>query len=424
MNKKLTVEILSFLLITIMLGMTACVKDTCKQKHTYTYFEAVYKTKEAVRANIKSNPARSVETPGKIYTLGKYIFLNEVDKGIHIIDNNNPSQPRNIFFIDVPGNLDIAVKGNTLYADLYTDLVAIDISDPANVKVEKIIDGIFPDRYYGNGFVRGANTDQIITDWVKKETTVTEDCDQQGGGWIMDRTDVFMASSNMAGGSKASSPVGAGGSMARFTIMNDRLYTVNSSALDVFNISDAKDPKRTNTVNVGWGIETIYPFRNKLFIGSQSGMFIYDATNADVPAASGQFSHATSCDPVIADDEYAYITLRSGTACQGFSNQLDIVKLNNISNPVLQKTYTMKNPHGLSKDGDLLFICDGEAGLKVYNAANVMNLKLINEIPEIDTYDVITMNKIALVVAKDGLYQYSYANLPNIRLLSKINVSK
>jgi hypothetical protein len=67
MNKKLTVEALSFLLIITMLGITACVKNTCKQKHTYTYFEPVYKTKTEVRANIKSNPARTVENPGKIY---------------------------------------------------------------------------------------------------------------------------------------------------------------------------------------------------------------------------------------------------------------------------------------------------------------------------------------------------------------------
>ena len=202
MNKKLTVEIASFLLIAVMLGFSACVKDTCKKTNTYTYFEAVYKTKEEVRANIKSNPFRSVENPGKIYTIGKYIFLNEIDKGIHIIDNTNPSNPKNVFFIDIPGNLDIAVKGNTLYADLYTDLVAIDISNPANVKVEKIIDGIFPDRYYGNGFVRGASSDQIITNWVKKETTVTESCDQQNG-WIMDRADVFMSSANSSGMGKS-----------------------------------------------------------------------------------------------------------------------------------------------------------------------------------------------------------------------------
>lgn len=423
MNKKLAVEVISFLLVAVMLGFGACVKDSCKQTHTYTYYEAVYKTKDEVRANIKSNPARPIENPGKIYTLGKYIFLNEVDRGIHIIDNTNPSQPVNAFFIDIPGNLDIAVKENILYADLYTDLVAINISNPATIKVEKIIEGIFPYRYYGNGFVRGVvSNDQIITDWVKIDTTVTENCDQQN--WLMGRADVFMASSNVSQGSKVSSPIGAGGSMARFTILNDRLYTVSSSDLDVFNIYDAKDPKRTNTVSIGWGIETIYPFRNKLFIGSQSGMFIYEATNADAPAASGQFSHATSCDPVIADDEYAYITLRSGTACQGFSNQLDIVRLNNISNPVLQKTYEMKNPHGLAKDGNLLFICDGGAGLKIYNASNVMNLQLVKEIRDIDTYDAIAMDKIALVVAKDGLYQYNYSNTANIRLLSKINVSK
>jgi len=423
MNKKLTVEIISFLLIAVMLGSVACVKDSCKQKHTYTYYEPVYKTKVEVRANIKSNPARSIENPGKIYTLGKYIFLNEVDKGIHVIDNVNPSQPRNIFFIDIPGNMDIAVKGNTLYADLYTDLVALDISNPASVKVDKIIDGVFPYRNYGNGFVQGATGDQIIIDWVKKEITVTADCDQQG--WFWNRADVFMAaSSSSPAQSSSASPIGAGGSMARFTIMNDRLYTVSTTDLDVFNISNSRDPQHTNTINIGWNIETIYPFRDKLFIGSQSGMFIFNAANADAPVVAGQFNHARSCDPVVADDDYAYVTLRSGTQCQGFSNQLDIVKLNNFSNAELKGTYPMTNPHGLSKDGDLLFICDGEAGLKVYNAANVMDLKLINEVNNAATYDVIAMNKIALVVAKDGLYQYSYANLPNIRLLSKISVTK
>jgi len=421
MNKKLTVEIASFLLITVILGMTACVKDSCKEMHTYTFYQAVYKTKSEVRENIKSNSPRQVENPGKINIHGNYIFLNETDKGIHVIDNTNPSQPKNIAFIDIPGNMDLAVKGNTLYADLYTDLVAIDISNPASVKLSKVIESVFPYRYWGNGFVGTNNSDQVITDWVKRDTTVAVSCERQN--WVMDgRADVFVAAANS--NSKASSPIGVGGSMARFTIMNDRLYTVGTSDLDVFNIVNANDPKHTNRLNVGWNIETIYPFKNKLFIGSQSGMFIYNVSNADAPVANGQFNHVRSCDPVIADDDYAYITLRSGTTCQGFTNQLEIVKLNNITDPVLQKTYPMKNPHGLSKDGNLLFICDGDAGLKLYNASNVMNLKLINEISDLNAYDVIAMNKIALVVAKDGLYQYNYANPVNIRLLSKITIAK
>ena len=422
MNKKLTVEIASFLLITVILGMTACVKDSCKEMHTYTYYQAIYKTKSEVRENVKSNAPRQVENPGKINIRGNYIFLNETDKGIHVIDNTNPAQPKNIAFIDIPGNMDLAIKGNTLYADLYTDLVTIDISNPASVKLSKVIESVFPYRYWGNGFVGTNNSDHIITDWVRRDTTVTESCERQN--WLFTgRADIFFAAQSNSSATSVS-PVGVGGSMARFTIMNDRLYTVGISDLDVFNIVNANDPKHTNRLNVGWSIETIYPFKNRLFIGSQAGMFIYNVSNADAPVADGQFNHARSCDPVIADDDYAYVTLRSGTACQGFTNQLDIVKLNNITDPVLQKTYPMKNPHGLSKDGDLLFICDGDAGVKLYNAANVMSLQLIMEIGDINAYDVIAMNKIALVVAKDGLYQYSYDNPASIRLLSKITSGK
>jgi hypothetical protein len=177
-------------------------------------------------------------------------------------------------------------------------------------------------------------------------------------------------------------------------------------------------------VNVGsWNVETIFPFKDKLFIGSQNGMFVYNISNVDNPSLAGQFSHVQSCDPVIADDEYAYVTLRSGSACQGFSNQLEILKLNNITDPQLLKVYPFTNPHGLSKDGNLLFICDGSDGLKIYDAADVNNLKLIKQFSNIETYDVITYNHLAVVVAKDGLYQYDYGDVNNIHLISKTGIS-
>ena len=156
---------------------SGCLKDTCKHTNIYTWFEPLYKTTAEVRANIKSNPAREIKTPGKIVIIGNYIFLTEVDKGIHVIDNTNPSSPKNIAFIDIPGNIDLAVKGNTLYADFYCDLVTLDISNPLNVVKTKIVDGVFPERYYGPGF-SSVNGDKIIFDWVNHDTTVTEDCNQ------------------------------------------------------------------------------------------------------------------------------------------------------------------------------------------------------------------------------------------------------
>jgi hypothetical protein len=130
-----------------------------------------------------------------------------------------------------------------------------------------------------------------------------------------------------------------------------------------------------------------------------------------------------SCDPVIADDNFAYVTLRSGTACQGFTNQLEVLNITKLMQPSLVKTYAMTNPHGLSKDGNLLFICDGRDGLKVYNAAQPDKLQLLQTIGNLETFDVIAFNGIAIVVAKDGLYQYDYSNPSNLKLLSRLSIS-
>jgi hypothetical protein len=420
--KHISTASLSFLLLLALpVAFTACVKDHCKQTRSYTWYEPVYKTKSEVRANIKSNAPHAISQPGKLYIRGSYVFLNDVDKGIHVIDNSNPSQPRQVAFIDIPGNLDMAVKGNTLYADLYTDLVTLDITNPLQVVVKKITEGIFPHRYYGGGFVGAANNNMVIAEWVRRDTTVTESCEGPGGGWWGIRDNLFLASAS-GGGSGTASPIGQGGSMARFAIMNNRLYTVGMSDLDVFNITNSSDPVNTGRVTIGWDIETIYPFQNKLFIGSMTGMYIYNVSNPDVPVQTGRFNHVRTCDPVIADDQYAYVTLRSGTPCQGFTNQLDVLELNNFVNPSLVKTYSMSNPHGLSKDGNYLFICDD--GLKVYNASNVSNLQLVKHIRDLETYDVIARNHIALLVAKDGLYQFDYSDIQNIRQLSRIPVSR
>jgi hypothetical protein len=82
----------------------------------------------------------------------------------------------------------------------------------------------------------------------------------------------------------------------------------------------------------------------------------------------------------------------------------------------------MTNPHGLAKDGNTLIICDGKAGLKFYNASDVKNLVLEKTITGPETYDVIAFNGWALLVANDGLYQYDYSSLNNIRLISKLGI--
>lgn len=421
--KKLLLAFTGIVGLCLLLTFQGCLKDSVTKTYHYTYYLPVYKTTQEVRTNIKSNPAQPVERPGKIYIKGQYIFLNDVDKGIHVIDNSNPSQPQQIAFIDIPGNMDLAVKGNILYADLYTDLVAIDITNPRNVVLKKVIEGVFPHRYYTNGFI--PDSTKVIANWEKRDTTVTEKFSMnrwlKSANVYMDYAAFPNALSSSTSG-KSGSPYGVGGSMARFAIVNQRLYTVGQSELSVFTISTMENPSFVNSKDIGWNIETIYPFMDKLFIGSQTGMFIYDISSANNPVQVGQFAHLASCDPVISDGQFAYVTLRAGTTCARNANELEVLKLNNLTSPSLIKTYAMTSPQGLSKDGTTLFICDGKDGLKIYDANEVMNLRLMSTVNTSEAYDVIAFNNHALVEAKDGLYQYDYSDLHNVRLLSKINI--
>jgi hypothetical protein len=325
--------------------------------------------------------------------------------------------------------VDLAVKGNTLYADLYTDLITLDITNPRDVKMMSIVENVFPHRYmYG---YYGVDSGKIITDWIRKDTTITDSYatgtwQDFGGGpaFVAQNSSNRSTAEVFAAAAKAAGPGGMGGSMARFTTVGERLYTVGNYELKTFDIGNAAEPHFVAESQVGFGIETIFPFKDKLFIGSTSGMFIYAISNPDQPQLLSQFSHVQSCDPVIADDENAYVTLRSGTACMGFTNQLEVLDISNLLQPSLVKTYPMTNPHGLSKDDDLLFICDGADGLKVYDATLPGNLQLLKTIRGMETYDVIAYNNLALVVAKDGLYQFDYSDRNNIKQLSKLTLSK
>lgn len=224
-----------------------------------------------------------------------------------------------------------------------------------------------------------------------------------------------------AANSAAAPKNSTGGSQARFALHNDRMYTVDYNSLSVFNTTDPAVPSFVKNVPVGWAIETIFPYQQKMFIGSQSGMFIYDVSNKDNPSYISGYNHIRACDPVVTDGKYAYVTLHGGTACGGFSNQLDVLDVTDIMQPVMVKTYPMKKPKGLWKDGDLLFICDDTDGLKIYNASNPQNHKLLKQVEGFTSYDVIAQNKVALVSAEDGLYFVNYSNPAAARVVGQLS---
>ena len=211
---------------------------------------------------------------------------------------------------------------------------------------------------------------------------------------------------------------GKGGSMARFTIFGDRLYTVDNAMLNVFDVSNEKKPVQVTSITAGFGIETIFAFDNMLFLGSRNGMYIYDISDSDNPSLLSEYWHVYSCDPVVTDGNYAYVTLRSeNNTCGQNRNELMVIDVTDPSNPSLVKIYPMENPRGLGVDGNLLFVCDN--GLKVYDITKKDDIKLLKYFDDIDAYDVIPFNNLLLLIGDDGLFQYRYEN-NQINLISNL----
>ena len=99
---------------------------------------------------------QDIQQLGKLYHKAPYIYATDRGRGIHIIDNSNPEEPVKIAFLQIAGNSDLAIKGNTLFANNVRDLVAIDISNLDSVRVLsrqqeafKIVGATFPENYSG-----------------------------------------------------------------------------------------------------------------------------------------------------------------------------------------------------------------------------------------------------------------------------------
>ncbi len=234
------------------------------------------------------------------------------------------------------------------------------------------------------------------------------------------------ASSSADSSTKNQISSGLGGSMAQFAILDNYLYTVDYKSLKVFHIADPANPELLETIDLGIGIETIFPQNDHLFIGTQNGVRIYDVTNPRSPQAVSEFDHVTACDPVVANNDYAIATLRGGTPCNGNLNQLDIIDISDLENPTLVRTENLTAPYGLGfseSNPDLVYVCDGYAGLKAFNIANIDHVEMVMHIESLEAIDVISAeNNLLVVLTRQGVYQFDATNPINLVQKSVINV--
>ena len=411
------------LVVLFVFGLSALLQscgDSCEHTVTYTYYEPVYTSLETFRTAVELEAPIDISVPGRIYFKNNYLYINETGKGIHVIDNKDPENPNKVGFVNIPGNFDLAAKGNFLYADSYIDMVILDISNPNEITEVARMEDVFPHHNQWGTFVDAELG--LITEWIETEAVevLGTDCDEVQPEIIFLSDALAIRNETASFASAPSNNPGVGGSLAKFTISGDHLYTIDDHQLQVLDISSLGNPVVGEKVHIGWGIETIFPYRQNLFIGAQNGMHILSLENPDLPNLLSTYEHVNSCDPVVVENDIAYVTLRSGSGCQGFTNQLEVIDIADLREPKLLKIYPMENPWGLGIDNDILFICDGPAGLKIFNAKDKLSIDdhLLAQYESVRGIDVIPSNNVLMLIAEDGLYQYDYGDVEAIRQLS------
>jgi len=424
------------LLLIILAGLFAGCSYDYSETYSYKINEPVFMSVSEFRNSVRvTKEQHQISNYGKICFYNGFLYISESEVGIHIINNTNPSQPRIVGFIELVGNADLAIRDNILYADALIDLVWFDISDPANPQLQGRLENVFPealpiiDNQYGYDFSMCYSEDGrkkgFIVSWALKDRTETvekrRDTFWNNGGVMWG----FSSLSSNAKMSNSSSSTGINGSMSRFTIYSDYLYSVINYQMCIFDLKSTDTPKQVNENPLYIGnVETIFSYKDNMFLGMPTGMAIYSVKDPIKPAYCSTVWHVLGCDPVVVDDDMAYVTVRSGNFCGQTIDQLIIINVEDVYHPTPLVSYTMKNPKGLGIDNNALFLCDD--GLKVFKIDNPQTL-IANQLAHhqgMDGFDVIPFDNVLMMIADNGLYQYDYTDLKNIKLLSIIPINK
>ncbi len=220
----------------------------------------------------------------------------------------------------------------------------------------------------------------------------------------------------------AASDSGTGGSLARFTIVGNYLYTMSDETLTTYDISNPAKPVLKNSQQVGFNVETIFPYGNKLFMGGQAGFYIYDLNHPASPEKLGMVQHLRSCDPVVANDSIAFVSLRAGTRCSiTTTNALYVYDIRQPLAPKEIYVDSMNHPEGLGLKDSTLFVCDSTNII-------VMNVKDPYHPVRIDTlsdhgevyHDVIPYQHLLICMVKSGILLYDISDPHAIGLLGQM----
>ncbi len=425
--------------------LESCTKDNCEEVYTYTVLKPVYQTYGEFREGAGTAlGVRNVENIGKVINKSEYLFMVERNQGVHVIYIGDPNVINKIGFLNIPGAKDLCIRGNTLFADSFTDLVTFNIGDPFNCQYLTRVENVFPARDYS--FIPDYKLEEpldptlgVILDLEEVERVAVLPCDSTphpaDENWDPWEVDTWLNQLAAFTGEDNWDPSMLSGSSEKFTIIDEYLFAIDGGYLTSYRIINPLNISKVDSSFVDWGLKSLLPYerQNKdyLLAGTGSNTFFYEVLNGYSLFSQGKTRSFTGCDNVVADQSRAYVTSRDNTStssCPGATSLLQIFNIDTLQSPQPVSSYDMEEPLGLGIDEDLLFVCDRNSGLHLFDVESAIALEqnLQKNLESVIGSDIllyeINGRKIALVIAEDGLFQYDYTVVNDIQLLDRLLV--
>lgn len=144
------------LAFAVLFSLAACFGPV-EEPVASTNYRPILMLRSDLEKSIEVKAPTPIKNAGKIYVYKNLLFINERFNGIHIFNNIDPTNPTDIGYINIPGNIDISIVDDVIYADNSVDLVALEfdgqkvteLSRQRNVFPEVVAPdfGAIPDQY-------------------------------------------------------------------------------------------------------------------------------------------------------------------------------------------------------------------------------------------------------------------------------------
>jgi len=321
-------------------------------------------------------------------TLADNLLLVSDVSGLHIYDVSNLAAPTQRMRIRLHENMSSAVKDDIIYTNDEGQLKAIRLTGGSYTVVDSI--GRKYPRFYEGPI------------------------DGYGGGGCSACTNSYDTSPVPASG-------GSGSSYATFAVIDNYLYRADRrGSLITYDITTPDKIKQVGSVDVGWGVESLYPTENFLFVGGVSGMYIFDRTQPEEPVQISKIEHTRSCDPVVVSGSTAFVTLRGSGMCGGASDELLCVTIKDPHNPEVMATKSLATPWGLATQGQQLYVSHGDSGYSLFDVTDPSSPALTATWNDTPSRDFIWSGHTLFVMSPHNVFIYDVTDPSAPVLLSQV----